>query len=194
MMKIVCVYCGSSDKMRESYLSSAREMGAAIARRRMTLAYGAGCTGMMGAVADGALEAGGEVIGVIPQLFATSALMHNGLSRLEIVENMHIRKQRLEELADGFIALPGGYGTFEELFEILTWAQIGLHEKPVGMLNTQGYFNPLLSLIDHARNEGFIYAEHNGLFVQAEQPDDLLDLLEGYKYPEGMEKWLTRQE
>jgi uncharacterized protein (TIGR00730 family) len=193
-MDTVCVYCGSSDKMSESYPSSAREMGAAIAHRGIVLAYGAGSTGMMGAVADGALEAGGKVIGIIPKLFATPALMHNGLTRLEIVENMHIRKQRLAELSDAFIALPGGYGTFEELFEILTWAQIGLHEKPVGMLNTQGYFNPLLSLIDHARDEGFIYAEHNSLFLYSDSPDNLLDKLEDYRYPPGMRKWLTREE
>jgi uncharacterized protein (TIGR00730 family) len=193
-MKTVCVYCGSSDKMSESYLKIAREMGQAVARRGLTLAYGAGSTGMMGAVANGALEAGGAVIGVIPRLFATPALMHNGLTHLEIVENMHIRKQRLAEISDAFLALPGGYGTFEELFEILTWAQIGLHEKPVGILNAQGYYNLLLSLIEHAQAEGFIYAEHNGLLVCSDQPEKLLDLMESYSYPSGMEKWLTRQD
>jgi uncharacterized protein (TIGR00730 family) len=193
-MKTVCVYCGSSDKMSEAYLRSAREMGAAIARREMTLVYGAGCTGMMGAVADGALDAGGEVIGVIPKMFVTPVLMHQGLTRLEIVDNMHTRKQRLADISDAFIALPGGYGTFEELFEILTWAQIGLHRKPVGILNNQHYFDPLLTVIDHARREGFMYAEHNSLFVCAEQPDDLLNLMESYHYPEGMEKWVTREE
>jgi uncharacterized protein (TIGR00730 family) len=169
-------------------------MGTAIARRGLVLTYGAGCTGMMGAVADGALEEGGEVIGVIPSMFATPALMHNRLSRLEIVDNMHIRKQRLEELSDAFIALPGGYGTFEELFEILTWAQIGLHCKPVGILNDQHYFDPLLSAIENAHMEGFIYSEHRSLFVSGEQPDDLLDKLEEYRYPQGMDKWLTREE
>jgi uncharacterized protein (TIGR00730 family) len=193
-MKTVCVYCGSSDKMSEAYLQSAREMGAAIAGRGLTLAYGAGCTGMMGAVADGALGRGGEVIGVIPKLFATPVLMHQGLSRLEIVDNMHVRKQRLADMSDAFIALPGGYGTFEELFEILTWAQIGLHHKPVGMLNDQHYFDPLLTVIEHARTEGFMYAEHNSLYVCAEQPERLLDLLESYQYPGGMEKWVTREE
>lgn len=194
MIKTVCVYCGSSDKMNELYLQSAREMGAAIARRRLTLAYGAGRTGLMGAVADGALEAGGDVVGVIPSLFATPTLMHNGLTRLEIVENMHVRKQRLVELSDAFVALPGGYGTFEELFEILTWAQIGLHKKPVGILNTSGYYEPLLTLIEHARAQGFLYTEHNALFVSTDQPEKLLDLLDDYQYPQGMEKWLTRQE
>jgi len=149
---------------------------------------------MMGALADGALEAGGEVIGVIPEMFATPVLMHNGLSRLEIVDTMHTRKQRLVDISDAFIALPGGYGTFEELFEILTWAQIGLHRKPVGMLNAQHYFDPLLAAIEHARVEGFMYAEHRSLFVCADQPDNLLDELDKYHYPEGMDKWLTREE
>lgn len=180
--------------MSEAYLQSAREMGAAIAHRGWSLAYGAGSTGMMGAVADGALEAGGQVIGVIPKMFATPALMHTRLSQLEIVDGMHTRKQRLVDLSDAFIALPGGYGTFEELFEILTWAQIGLHHKPVGLLNCMHYFDPLLSAIEHARVEGFIYAEHSGLFVFDDQPEGLLDQLDRYQYPTGMEKWLTREE
>lgn len=193
-MKTVCVYCGSSDRMGDKYLQAARRMGRSIARRGLILAYGAGSTGLMGAVADGALEAGGEVTGVIPRIFNTPTLMHSGLTRLEIVDSMHTRKQRLVELADAFIALPGGYGTFEELFEVLTWAQIGLHCKPVGMLNTGGYFEPLLSAIEHAQKEGFIYNEHMGLFVCDEQPEELLDKLDDYQYPQGMEKWLTRPE
>jgi uncharacterized protein (TIGR00730 family) len=193
-MKTICVYCGSSDKMSKVFLKVAHQMGAAIAKRGLVLAYGAGCTGMMGAVADGALEAGGEVIGVIPKMFTTPTLMHIGLTRLEIVDNMHTRKQRLVDISDAFIALPGGYGTFEELFEILTWAQIGLHSKPVGILNTEHYYDPLLSAIEHARVEGFMYVEHQSLFVVAEQPDDLLVKLAGYQYPDGMEKWLTREE
>lgn len=193
-MHTICVYCGSSDKMRDSYLQVAHQMGAAVAKRGFVLAYGAGCTGMMGAVADGALEAGGEVIGVIPEMFNTPTLMHNGLSRLEIVDSMHTRKQRLVDISDAFIALPGGYGTFEELLEVLTWAQIGLHRKPVGILNIQHYYDPLLSAIDLARAEGFMYAEHLSLFVYADQPEELLTKMAGYHYPEGMDKWLTREE
>ncbi len=193
-MKTICVYCGSSDKMADDYLLCARQMGAVIAKRNLTLAYGAGSTGMMGAVADGALEAGGQVVGVIPEMFATPTLMHTHLTRLEIVPNMHTRKQRLVDMSDAFVALPGGYGTFEELFEILTWAQIGLHQKPVGLLNSKHYFDPLLSAIEHARAEGFIYAEHRALFMCDEQPSRLLDCLAQYHYPPGMEKWLTRQE
>jgi uncharacterized protein (TIGR00730 family) len=180
--------------MSDAYLQVAFQMGAAIAKRGYVLAYGAGRTGMMGAVADGALEAGGEVIGVIPRMFATPTLMHNGLSRLEIVDSMHTRKQRLVEISDAFIALPGGYGTFEELFEVLTWAQIGLHSKPVGILNTQHYFDSLLSAIDIARTEGFMYTEHQSLFVYADNPDVLLEELDRFQYPEGMERWLTREE
>jgi len=193
-MKTICVYCGSSDKMGIEYLQAAHQMGSAIAKGGYKLVYGAGCTGMMGAVAQGALEAGGEVIGVIPSMFATPTLMHHGLSRLEIVDNMHVRKQRMVDISDAFIALPGGYGTFEELFEVLTWAQIGLHGKPVGILNVRQYYDPLLSAIDHARSEGFMYAEHQSLYVVADQPEELLALLDGYQYPEGMDRWLTREE
>jgi len=191
-MKTICIYCGSSDKMRLVYLDAARQMGNAIARRGLTLAYGAGSTGMMGAVADGALESGGEVIGVIPALFATPTLMHNGLTRLEIVDSMHTRKARLVEISDAFIALPGGYGTFEELFEVLTWAQIGLHRKPIGLLNAERYFDPLLRAIDHARQEGFMYAQHRGLFVHAEEPEALLGAMEKFQLPENLDVWLTR--
>ena len=193
-MKTVCVYCGSSDRMSDEYLQAARQMGSAIARRGLLLVYGAGCTGLMGAVADGALDEGGEVVGVIPEMFNTPALMHTGLTQLEIVDSMHSRKQRLVDIADAFIALPGGYGTFEELFEVLTWAQIGLHSKPVGILNTQGYFEPLISAIERARVEGFIYNEHQALYVCDTDPKALLDKLDHYQYPQGMEKWLTREE
>ena len=193
-MKIICVYCGSSDKMHPEYLEAARWMGESIARRKLTLIYGAGCTGMMGAVADGALAAGGEVVGVIPELFATPQLMHTGLTRLEIVDSMHTRKARLAELADAFIALPGGFGTFEELFEMLTWAQIGLHRKPVGLLNTLDYFVPLLKMVEHAYQEGFLYDEHAHIISHAARPDELLDMLGGFRYPGGMERWLTREE
>ena len=191
-MKTICVYCGSSDKMRPSYLEAAYAMGQAIARRGLTLAYGAGCTGMMGAVADGALQAGGEVVGVIPKMFANPVLMHTGLTRLEVVDTMHTRKARLVDISDAFIALPGGYGTFEELFEVLTWAQIGLHTKPVGLLNAEAYFDPLLAAIEHARREGFMYEQHRGLFTHASQPEALLDKLENHLLPENLDVWWTR--
>jgi uncharacterized protein (TIGR00730 family) len=193
-MQTICVYCGSSDKMHPEYLASARQMGAAIARRGLTVVFGAGKTGLMGAVADGALAAGGEVVGVIPGYFATPVLCHQGLTRLEVVETIHQRKARMAELAQAFIALPGGYGTFEELFEILTWAQIGLHTKPIGVLNARRYFDPLLAMVAHAKEEGFIYAEHQALFQAAHEPEALLDALLAHRPPEGLDRWLTRED
>jgi uncharacterized protein (TIGR00730 family) len=191
-MKSICVYCGSSDKVRPDYLKAAWQMGASIGSRGLRLIYGAGSTGLMGAVAEGALQAGGEVVGVLPAMFNTPQLAHTGLTRLEIVETIHIRKARMVELADAFIAMAGGFGTWEELFEILTWAQIGLHDKPIGLLNTLGYFNPILSLIEHAYAEGFIYSEHRDLYTYADQADSLLDLLAGHRRPPGLERWVTR--
>jgi len=192
-MKSICIYCGSSDKIRPEYLVAARQMGAEVAQRGLQLWYGAGSTGLMGALADGALQSGGEVIGVIPALFNTPQLAHNRLTRLEIVDSLHQRKQRLEQQADAFVALPGGFGTFEELFEILTWSQIGLHQKPVGLLNILHYFDPLLNMVEHAHKEGFIYDEHRALFTCAENPVTLLDALITYQPPEGLERWVTRE-
>jgi uncharacterized protein (TIGR00730 family) len=193
-MNSICVYCGSSDKINPAYLEGAAQMGRAIARRGWQLWYGAGSTGLMGAVANGALEAGGEVIGVIPALFHTPQLAHTGLSRLEVVDSMHQRKERLANQAEAFIALPGGFGTFEELFEILTWAQVGLHQKPVGLLNTLQYYDALVDMVDYARKEGFIYDEHRALFVCEPDPEKLLDKLEGYNLPAGLDRWLTRSD
>jgi uncharacterized protein (TIGR00730 family) len=194
MIKLICAYAGSSDRMHPGYLEAARQMGRAIAERGISLAYGAGSTGLMGALADGALEAQGEVLGVIPEMFNTPQLMHNRLTRLEVVKTMHQRKARLAEISDAFIALPGGYGTFEELFEILTWAQIGLHRKPIGLLNARNYFDPLLTLIDHARREGFIYEEHRQFISANEDPALLLEALENHRYPAGLDRWLLRDE
>jgi uncharacterized protein (TIGR00730 family) len=191
-MKSICIYCGCSDQVQPAYLESARQMGAAVAERGLALVYGAGSTGLMGALADGALAAGGEVIGVIPAIFNTPVLAHTRLTRLEVLDTMHLRKARMIELSDAFIALPGGFGTLEELFETLTWAQIGLHHKPVGLLNTRRYFDPLLRLLDHIESEGFIYSEHRGLLTHAETPAALLDALQVHRPPSGLERWLTR--
>lgn len=193
-MNSICVYCGSSDKIHSAYLEAAYELGKLIASRNISLVYGAGSTGLMGAVADGTLENGGQVTGVIPEIFNTPNLAHQGLTRLEIVEDMHVRKARLAALSDAFIALPGGFGTFEELFEILTWAQIGLHQKPVGLLNVRQYFNPLIAMIDQANAEGFIYHEHRLLFTAAEDPGALLEALSNHSHPGGLERWLTRED
>lgn len=193
-MKSICVYCGSADGLHPDYYAAARAMGAAIARRGLELWYGAGSTGLMGAVADAALDAGGTVVGVIPEIFNTSKLAHMRLTRLEVVESMHVRKRRLADVADAFVALPGGFGTFEEFFEILTWSQIGLHAKPVGLLNSRGYYQPLLQMVEHARHEGFIYEEHRSLFACLDDPEALLDALARYRSPDGLNRWLLRED
>lgn len=192
VMETLTVYCGSADHVHPAYLEAARQMGEAIARQGLRLAYGAGCTGLMGALANGALQAGGQVIGVIPAYFNTPRLAHQNLSELQVVESIHQRKARLAELGDAFVALPGGYGTLEEFFEILTWAQIGLHQKPIGILNTRGYYQPLLELVQHARSEGMIYNEHESLFVTAETPEALLSALQNFHSPPGLERWTQR--
>ncbi len=189
----ICVYCGSADHVPETYYDLARAMGRALARRGYTLVYGGGSTGLMGTLADSVLSAGGQVIGVIPEHFNTPKLAHNGLHRLEVVPDMHTRKARMAELAHAFIALPGGYGTLEEFFEALTWAQIGLHAKPIGLLNHRGYYDDLLAFIRKARQEGFIYAEHERLFVTAPDPEALLDALEAYRHPGGVARWLREE-
>jgi uncharacterized protein (TIGR00730 family) len=167
-------------------------MGQAVAQKGITIIYGAGSTGMMGALADGALQAGGKVWGVIPKIFDTPQLAHNGLTHYEVTEDMHTRKARMIDLADGFIALPGGFGTLEELFEVITWAQIGLHRKPIGLLNTRGYYDLLLDLLGHTEKEGFIYTEHRQLFTHAATPETLLTQMIDYRPPEGLERWVER--
>jgi uncharacterized protein (TIGR00730 family) len=192
-MKSICVYCGSSDKIDRTYTNAAYEFGTEMAAQGLQLVYGAGSTGLMGAVANGALENGGNVVGVIPEIFNTPTLAHNSLTRLEVLPDMHQRKARMAELADAFVALPGGFGTMEELFEILTWAQIGLHKKPVGILNIYGYFDPLLAMIQQANEEGFIYQEHQALLSSADNPSFLLKALLNHEPPTGLERWLTRE-
>jgi uncharacterized protein (TIGR00730 family) len=192
MMERVCVYCGSSDSVPPPYLHAAAALGELLAERGTTIVYGGGSTGLMGSLADAALGAGGRVIGVLPRIFDTPALAHAGLTELELVPGMHERKARMAELADGFIALPGGFGTFEELFEVLTWAQIGLHHRPVGVLNVNGYFDPLLALIEHAEEQGFIYAEHQRLLANDSEPTGLLRSMEAYQPPEGLARWVDR--
>ena len=191
-MNSVCVYCGSSDLVDDKYLEVANLMGKAIAGRGMQLVFGGGSSGLMGAVADSAVESGGEVVGVITQQFNKAELAHNGLSRLEVLDDMHQRKARMIEISDAFVALPGGFGTLEELFEVLTWAQIGLHSKAIGLLNAHNYFDPLLEFFSQAKREGFIFHEHQGLYREADSSENLLDALEAYQPPEGLEAWLER--
>lgn len=191
-MKAVCVFCGSADGVDSQYIAAARHMGEAMAARGLQLIFGGGSTGMMGAVADAMLEAGGEVVGVLPLHFNKPSMAHQRLTRLELVDGMHPRKARMAELADAFVALPGGFGTLEELFEALTWAQIGLHTKPVGLLNVNGYFDHLLKFLDHANKEGFTFWEHQKLYSQAQEPDVLLNSLAAYVPPENLARWMDR--
>lgn len=188
----ICVYCGSADGVRQEYYQAAFGMGQALARSNIRLIYGAGKTGLMGAVANGALQAGGEVIGIMPANLNLPQLVHAGLTKLEVVDNIQLRKARMSDLADAFIALPGGYGTFDELFECLTWAQIGLHHKPIGLLNTLDYYDPLLATIQHALSEGFIYAEHSILLVHDNDPVSLLRQLRQFEIPENLARWVNR--
>ena len=193
-MNSICVFCGSSDSVHADYLSAARTMGMTLAERGITLIYGGGKTGLMGAVADGVLEAGGKVIGVIIPSMNTKALAHDGLTRMDVTPSMHARKARMHELSEGYIAMPGGYGTFDELFETLTWAQTGAHEKPVGLLNVKKYYVPLLATLDHAVGEGFVFKEHrNSLFCESE-PQKLLDVMAGYNHPyDAVKKWMREE-
>ena len=157
----------------------------------MGLVYGGARVGLMGVLADAALKAGGEVIGVIPRALVAREVAHAGLTELHVVESMHERKALMADLSDGFIALPGGWGTLDELFEILTWAQLGLHQKPCGLLNVQGYFDPLLSFVDHSIDEGFVRPEYRRLFAVADAAAPLLDLL-SRQTPPTVEKWIDR--
>jgi uncharacterized protein (TIGR00730 family) len=186
-MKAVCVFCGSSPGGDPAYLEAARATGAAIARRGLTLIYGGAKVGLMGAVADAALAAGGQVVGVLPKALMIKEIGHPGLSRLEVVASMHERKARMAELSDGFIALPGGAGTLEEIFEIWTWGQLGFHDKPAGFLNVAGYF------LDHTVGEAFVKPAHRDMLIFHDQPEPLLEALAAYDAP-ATSKWLERFE
>jgi uncharacterized protein (TIGR00730 family) len=193
-MKSICVFCGSSDTIHADYLTAARQMGRTLAERGIRLVFGGGKTGLMGAVAGGVLEAGGEVVGVIIPSMNTSALAYVGLTQMDVVDGMHARKARMHELAEGYIALPGGLGTFDELFETVTWAQTGAHEKPVGLLNVRNYYAPLFAAIDHAVQEGFIFQEHRDVLILEEDPHVLLDKMERYTHPHAAVKRWMREE
>jgi hypothetical protein len=192
-MRRVCIFCGSSNGARDVYVEAARAMGAALARRRIGLVFGGGRIGLMGVVADAVLAAGGEVIGVIPEALVAKELAHNGLSDLRVVGSMHERKALMAELADAFVALPGGYGTFEEFCEVVTWAQLGFHRKPCGLLNVVGFYEPLLAFFDHAVAEGFVRPGHRALVLEERDPEHLLDLMARYQ-PPALEKWIERDE
>jgi uncharacterized protein (TIGR00730 family) len=185
----VCVFTGSRPGARPAYAVAARALGKELARRRMGLVYGGASVGLMGAVADAVLEEKGEVVGVIPSWLVEREIAHGNLADLRVVGSMHERKKTMADLADAFVALPGGFGTFDELFEIVTWAQIGLHDKPIGLLDVAGYFEPVRRLVAHVIEEGFAPAEHAGLVIVREEPGALLDALSAFTPPPLGPKW-----
>lgn len=188
----VCVYAGSSAGERPAYGEAAATLGRAIASSGRRLVYGGGAVGLMEVVADAALEAGGEVIGVIPRSLDEREIGHRGLTELRVVESMHERKMTMAELSDAFVALPGGVGTLEELVEVLTWTQLGLHDKPCSLLDVEGYYRPLLRFLDHAVAEGFLRAEHRGLLIAGDDPGELLERLAAWEAP-ALPKWIDRE-
>lgn len=192
-MKSVCVFCGSNCGKGAFYTAAAKAMGAAIANRGMKLVYGGAHVGLMGAAADAALAAGGEVVGVIPTALVDLEVAHNGLSELHEVGSMHERKALMADLSDGFIALPGGAGTLEEVFEVWTWGQLGYHRKPVGFLNIAGYFDHLTAFLDHQCEERFMRQEHRRMLIFRTDPRELLDDFERYQPPQ-VEKWIADDE
>lgn len=190
-MRRICVFCGSSAGSQREYRECAEQLGAELTRRTIGLVYGGGNVGLMGAIADSVLEAGGEVIGVIPEHLMTREIGHKNLTKLHIVHSMHERKALMADLSDAFIALPGGFGTLEEFFEVLTWSQLGLHAKPCGIVNVRGYYTPLLRMLDHAVEERFLKPQNRALVIARETPSELLQAFEDWR-PVHVEKWLDR--
>lgn len=185
----MCVFCGSSAGKNSAFLDAAAKVGRTLARRGMGLVYGGGSIGLMGAVADATLAAGGEVVGVIPKALQLRELAHGKLTTLHVVGSMHERKAKMAELAHGFLALPGGMGTLEEFAEILTWGQLGLHARPCGLLDVEGYYRPLIAFFDQAVAQGFLRPEHRQLVLVSEDPDALLDQFLAWR-PPGVERWI----
>jgi uncharacterized protein (TIGR00730 family) len=180
-MKSVCVFCGSSFGIDPVYREAAIAFGVELARRDLRLVYGGGNIGLMGALADAVLEAGSEVVGVIPKAMVDKEVAHRGITELIVVTTMQQRKAKMAELADAFVALPGGFGTFDEFCEVLSWAQLGVHAKPCGLLNVAGYYDPLLALFDRAVGEGFLRPEHRGRVLSSKNAPDMLNVLLEWK-------------
>jgi uncharacterized protein (TIGR00730 family) len=191
-MKKICVFAGSNPGNKTSYTEEAKRLGKLLAEKQIDLVYGGSCMGLMGAVADQVLASGGNVIGVMPSSLFSGEIVHQGLTELIEVSTMHERKAKMGELADAFIALPGGYGTFEELFEVVCWSQIGLHRKPVGVLNIDEFYTPLLNLVKHSANEGFMNHSNIDLIVSSQASSDLLEKLTFADRPEIRTKWKQR--
>jgi len=183
-MDSICVYCGSRPGADPAYTEAAAALGEALAEQDITLVYGGGHVGMMGTVADAVLDAGGEVVGVIPEALADAEQAHEGVTELLVVDSMHERKQTMADRSEGFVALPGGFGTLEEIIEVLTWSQLGIHRKPCGFLNVGGYFDDLFAFFDHQRNEAFVDERHREMVVVAAEPTDLLARFDAYEPPQ----------
>ena len=184
-MRSVCVFCGASSGHDPAYALAARRFGEVLARHGIELVWGAGNVGLMGVVADAVLSHGGRAVGVIPDFMVERELAHTAASEILIVDSMHARKAAMAERADAFVALPGGFGTLDELFEILTWAQLHIHRKPIGLLNVQGFFDPLLAMVQHMSTAGFITARHLALLQMNALPEELLDAMRRYQPEEG---------
>jgi len=183
-MKRVCVFCGASEGARPAYAEAARQLGSELVARGLGLVYGGCAVGLMGVLADTVLRLGGEVIGVIPQRLASRELAHSGLTELRVVDSMHERKATMASLVDGFAVLPGGLGTLDETFEALTWSQLGIHGKPIGVLNVEGYWDGLRHIIEHAVRERFVSPEYAGLLLFADTPVELLDRFTAWRAPQ----------
>ena len=192
-VKRICVFCGSNVGARAAYRQATEELGRELLGRRIGLVYGGGNIGLMGVLADAVLAGGGEVQGVIPHALVAREVAHKELGKLHIVDSMHERKQLMADLSDAFVALPGGYGTFEEFCEAVTWSQLGIHKKPCGLLNVEGYFDPLIAQFDLAVREGFLYPENRALVLEAREPGALLEALAAWKAP-AKEVWIERKE
>jgi uncharacterized protein (TIGR00730 family) len=194
----ICVFCGSSPGTREMYVEQAEALGRTMAARGIGLVYGGGGIGLMGTVARAVIDAEGEVTGIIPYALATKeralSVTNGAKVEMRVVGTMHERKAMMAELADAFIALPGGLGTFDELFEALTWAQLGIHQKPIGILNTEGYFDPLLDMIDRAIADGFVLPRYRRLIVESSDVDDLISRLFSYRPLDGIVRWVEISE
>jgi uncharacterized protein (TIGR00730 family) len=191
VMRRLCVFCGSSTGGPPAHTEAARRLGTLLGGRGIGVVYGAGHVGLMGVLADATLAAGGAVVGVIPQSLVDKELAHRGLSELRVVRTMHERKALMADLADGFLALPGGYGTADELFEVLTWAQLGLHAKPIGLVNVESFFDPLLAWLDRCVRERFLRPEHRALLLEADSPERLLDRLLRHRAAPETPKWIN---
>lgn len=189
----LCLYCGSSPGRLPVYADAARSLARAIAQRGIGIVYGGARVGLMGEVANAALEAGGKVVGVIPQALVDKEVAHAGLTELRIVASMHERKATMADLADGFIALPGGVGTLEEIFESWTWAQLGIHDKPCALFDVAGYYTDLIRFLDRTSAEGFVRDAHRAMLIQSDDPDTLLDALAKYEAPV-VPKWVQKSE